>query len=74
MTEMEIYICRNEILGPCHQYVQQRKRTGGWTDVWCPHNIKVASKMEARQETVSNPSDVVHSMKKLPVLHILVIL
>ena len=57
--------------GPCHSYVQQRNRTGGWTDVWCPHNTKIGSKMETMQETVSDVSDVIHCMKKLPTLHIL---
>ena len=35
--------------GPCHSYVQQRGRTGGWTDMWCQHDMKVASKMETMQ-------------------------
>ena len=39
--------------------------------MWCPHDCKVGSKLETLQETVSYPSDVVHSLKKLPVLHIM---
>ena len=54
--------------GPCHNYVQERGRTGGWTDAWCQHDMKVASKIETMQETVSDVSDVVHSLKKFPVL------
>ena len=52
-------------------YTQLRGRTGGWTDVWCPHDTKIGSKLEALQESVSDVSDVLHSMKKLPTLHIL---
>ena len=39
--------------------------------MWCPHNTKVGSKMETMQETVSDVSDVLHCMKKLPTVHIL---
>ena len=58
-------------LGPCHTYIQQRKRTGGWTDVWCPHEVKVGSKLESLQESVSDVSDIIHSLKKMPTLHLL---
>ena len=37
------------LTGPCHAYVQQRGRTGGWTDVWCPHETKIGAKLEALQ-------------------------
>ena len=57
--------------GPCHNYIQQRNRTGGWTDMWCQHDVKVGSKMEAMQESVSDVSDIVHSMKKFPPVHCL---
>ena len=45
-----------------------RGRAGGWTDVWCQHDMKTASKMETMQETVSDVSDCIHSMAKKPVL------
>ena len=57
--------------GPCHQYVHQRGRTGGWQDLWCPHETKIGAKMEALQESVSDVSDIIHSLKKLPTLHVL---
>ena len=62
-----IYTC----VGPCHTYVQQRGRTGGWMDAWCIHDFKIGAKMESIQESVSDISDIIHSMKKFPVLHIL---
>ena len=40
--------------GPCHTYVQQRGRTGGWMDAWCDHDMKIGAKMEAMQESVSD--------------------
>ena len=54
--------------GVCHGYHYQRNRTGGWHDLWCQHEVKVGSKMQACQETVSDPADLLLSMKKLPVL------
>ena len=40
-------------------------------DVWCDHDSKVGAKMETMQESVSDVSDIVHCMKKLPKLHVL---
>ena len=57
--------------GPCHKYIVKRGRTGGFTDVFCEHLFKIASKVQSLQESVSDPSDVVQSMKKMPKVHIL---
>ena len=38
--------------GPCHGYTSKRGRTGGFTDVFCDHLFKVASKVQSMQETV----------------------
>ena len=57
--------------GPCHNYVPNRGRTGGWMDAWCPHDMKVGAKLEAMQESVSDISDIIHSMVKFPKLHCL---
>ena len=54
-------------LGPCHGYLQQRGRTGGWQDCHCPHLFKLCSKMESIQESVADPSDIMHSFKKRPI-------
>ena len=48
--------------------MQEQGRTGGWQDCFCPHLFKLASKMEVIQESVSDPSDIIHSMKKRPIL------
>lgn len=57
-------------LGTCHGYTQQRGRTGGLQDCYCPHLFKIGTKVEAIQESVADPSNLIHSMKKRPVLHI----
>ena len=57
--------------GPCHSYTHERDQTGGFTDMYCEHLTKVGSKLMAVQESVSDPSDIIHSMKKMPVVHIL---
>ena len=57
--------------GPCHSYVHHSKRTGGWMDCWCPHDMKVGAKLEVMQESVSDISDIIHCMKKFPKLHLL---
>jgi hypothetical protein len=57
--------------GPCHSYVHIRGRTGGWMDAWCPHQMKIGSKQETMQESVSDICDIIHCMKKLPKLHCL---
>ena len=56
--------------GICHSYTYKRGRTGGWQDLWCEHNCKVASKLQACQESVSDPADLLLSLKKLPPLGI----
>ena len=58
------------VIGPCHGYLQERGRTGGWQDCFCPHLFKICSKMETVQESVSDPSNIIHSMKTRPILHI----
>ena len=58
------------IAGSCHGYTIERGRTGGWQDGHCPHLFKIASKMETVQESVSDPSNIIHSMKSRPILHI----
>ena len=40
-------------------------------DCWCSHDFKVGAKMEVMQESVSDISDIVHCLKKLPPLHCL---
>ena len=57
--------------GTIFAYVQQRGRTGGWMDAWCPHNTKVGAKLETMQESVSDISDIIHCLEKMPKLHIL---
>ena len=59
------------IQGECHKYTSVRGRTGGWTDVFCDHLFKIGSKMHSVQESVSDVSDITHSMKKYPVCHIM---
>ena len=54
--------------GICHGYHYNRGQTGGWTDVYCEHLFRVGSKMQACQESVSDPADVLFSMTKWPVL------
>ena len=64
-------ILRNELInmskhfmsgqGPCHAYTVKRGRTGGFTDVFCDHLFKVASKIQSVQESVRQvPSTIVH--------------
>ena len=57
-------------IGPCHSYIQTRDRTGVWQDCHCPHRFKIASKMQSVQESVSDPSNIIHSLVKRPILHI----
>ena len=57
--------------GSCHNYTHKRGQTGGWTDVFCEHLTKVGSKMMAVQETVSDSYDIMHSLKKLPIVHMM---
>ena len=47
-----------------------RGQTVGWTDVHCEHLFKIGSKLHAVQESVSDPSDILHSMRKYPVCHV----
>ena len=49
-------------IGPCHTYIQQRGKTAGFQDCHCPHRFKICTKMQAAQETVSDPSNIIHSM------------
>lgn len=39
-------------------------------DAWCPHDTKIGSKMETMQESVSDINDIIHCLKKFPILHI----
>ena len=55
-------------IGPCHTYIQQRGKTAGFQDCHCPHRFKICTKMQAAQETVSDPSNIIHSMKKRPIV------
>ena len=57
------------LLGPCHTYIQQRGRTGGFQDLWCPHDTKIGSKIEPAQESSSDVDNLVRTMKKFPTLH-----
>ena len=56
--------------GVCHAYVQVQGRTAGFQDLWCQHETKIGSVMQTLQESVTDPSDLVHSMKKLPKVHL----
>ena len=69
-TEQTIFILALLLAGQgiCHGYHYQRGQTGGWQDVWCEHLFKIGSKLQACQETVSDPADLLLSMKKLPIL------
>ena len=58
------------LAGPCHTYVQQRGRTAGWTDAWCPHETKVGSKIMPVQESAADSSNILHSLEWLPTLHL----
>ena len=49
---------------------QLQKRTAGFQDMWCPHQTKVGSIMQTLKESVTDPCDLIHCMKKLPKLHI----
>ena len=55
------------VAGSCHGYMQQQGRTGGWQDCHCPHLFKLCSKMETIQESVADPSNILHSFKKRPI-------
>ena len=57
--------------GTCHGYMQERGRTGGMQDCHCPHLFKIGTKVQALQESVMDPSNIVHSLKKRPILHVL---
>ena len=55
MVKNEIKNMSNKFLsgqGPCHGYTCKRGRTGGFTDVFCDHLFKVASKVQSMQESV----------------------
>ena len=39
--------------------------------MYCEHLTKVASKFMPVQESVSDPSDIIHSLKKMPVVHLM---
>ena len=54
--------------GVCHNYEYKRGQTGGWHDLWCEHLVKLGSKLQACQETVADPTDLLLCMKKFPVL------
>jgi len=56
--------------GVCHKYIYKRGRTGGWQDMYCSHLFKLGAKLQACQESVSDPSDLVFSLLKLPILMI----
>ena len=58
---------RTFYLGSCHGYLQQQGFTGGWQDCHCPHLFKLASKMEVIQESVGDPSNIMHSFNKRPI-------
>ena len=57
--------------GNCHHYSHSIGETGGWTDFWCPHNVKYASKKMILQESVLDPADIFLSLNWPPVLSIL---
>ena len=52
----------------CHNYMHAVGESGGWTDQWCVHNIKYASKMMVLQESVVDPADIYISLMYPPVL------
>jgi hypothetical protein len=55
----------------CHKYTHTIGETGGWTDSWCPHNVKYASKIMILQESVVDPADLYLSLLFPPLLQIL---
>ena len=55
----------------CHKYTHSLGETGGWTDQWCPHNIKYSSKKMILQESVVDPADLYMSLLFPPLLLIL---
>ena len=55
----------------CHKYMHSVGETGGWTDQWCPHNIKYGSKIMVLQESVVDPADIYLSLLWPPLLQIL---
>ena len=71
MMKTDIVNLTNIILcgqGICHSYTYKRGRTGGWQDLWCEHECKVGLKLQACQESVSDPADLLLSLRKLPPL------
>ena len=56
--------------GNCHNYNHSLGETGGWSDTWCPHNIKYGSKMMVLQESVIDPADLYLSLLYPPSLQI----
>ena len=54
--------------GICHSYTYKRGGTGVWQDLWCEHECKVGSKFQAWHESVSDPADLLLSIRKLPPL------
>ena len=55
MVKNEIINMSNKFLsgqGPCHGYTCKRGQTGGFTDVYCDHLFKVATKVQSVQESV----------------------
>ena len=57
--------------GNCHKYLHILGETGGWSDSWCPHNVKYGSKIMVLQESVIDPADIFLSLKFPPALQIL---
>ena len=55
----------------CHIYTHSVGETGGWSDQWCPHNIKYGSKKMVFQESVVDPADLYLSLMYPPLLLIL---
>ena len=55
--------------GPCHKYVHKRGQTAGFTDAFCQHSFKIASKLLSGQETVADPASILNSMPKIPIGH-----
>ena len=56
--------------GNCHNYSHSLGETGGWTDNWCPHNIKYGSKKMILQESVVDPADLYLSLRFPPSLQV----
>lgn len=64
------FCAHNLFQGTCHNYVHSRGQTAGWTDLYCEHLVKIGAKFMSRQESVSDVSDIAHSLLKLPLVHI----